>query len=99
MKLTNFKCRLDLSVCKNKQRWNDDQCRCECKVLIDKGICDIGFIWYPSNCECECNKSCDVGEYLEYANFNCRKRLIDKLVEECTEKYWFLFYLLQVHES
>ena len=35
------KCRLDASVCNNKQRWNDDKCRCECKELIDKGICDL----------------------------------------------------------
>ena len=28
------KCRLDASVCNNKQRWNDDKCRCECKELI-----------------------------------------------------------------
>ena len=34
------KCRLDASVCNNKQRWNDDKCRCECKELIDKGVCD-----------------------------------------------------------
>ena len=34
------KCRLDSSVCNNKQRWNKDKCRCECKELIDKGICD-----------------------------------------------------------
>ena len=26
-----FKCRLDPSVCNNKQRWNEDKCRCECK--------------------------------------------------------------------
>ena len=25
------KCRLDASVCNNKQRWNKDKCRCECK--------------------------------------------------------------------
>ena len=25
------KCRLDASVCYNKQRWNHDKCRCECK--------------------------------------------------------------------
>ena len=29
-------CRLDASVCNNKQRWNVDKCRCECKKLIDK---------------------------------------------------------------
>ena len=25
------KCRLDASVFNNKQRWNDDKCRCESK--------------------------------------------------------------------
>ena len=47
------KCRLNGSVCNNKQRWNNDKCRCECKELIDKGVCDKGFIWNPNNCECE----------------------------------------------
>ena len=79
------KCRLDASVCNNKQRWNDNKCRCECKELIDKGVCDKGFIWNPSNCECECDKSCDVGEYLDYENWKCRKKLVHKLVEERTE--------------
>ena len=79
------KCRLDASVCNNKQRWNDDKCRCECKELIDKGVCDKGSIWNPSNCECECDKSCNVGEYLDYENCKFRKKLIDKLTEECTE--------------
>ena len=79
------KCRLDASVCKNKQRWNSDKCRRECKEVIDKGICDKAFIWNPSNCECECDKSCDVGEYLDYENCKCRKRLIYKLVKECIE--------------
>ena len=79
------KCRLDASFCNNKQRWNDDKCRCECKELIDKGICDKGYIWSPSNCECECDKSCDVGEYLDYKNCKCKKKLADKLVGKCTE--------------
>ena len=51
--------------CNNKQRWNNDKCRCECKDLIDKGVYDTGFIWNPSNYGCECDKSCDVGEYLD----------------------------------
>ena len=33
------------SVCNNKQRWNDDKCRRECKELIDKVVWDEGFIW------------------------------------------------------
>ena len=81
------KCRLDASVCNNKQRWNDDKCRCEYKELIDKGLCDKGYIWNPSNCECECDKSCDVGEYLDYENCKCRKRLVDKLVEKRNENF------------
>ena len=43
------------------------------------------FIWNPSNCKCECDKSCDIGEYLDYENSKCRKKLFDKLVEEYTE--------------
>ena len=54
--------------------------------MIDKGRCDKGFVWDPSNCECECDKSCDVGEYLDYVNSKkCRKKVVDKLVEECSE--------------
>ena len=29
--------------------------------------------------------SCDVGEYLDYKDCECRIRLIDKLVDECAE--------------
>ena len=79
------KCRLDASICNNRQHWNDDKWRCECKELIDKVACDKGYIWNPSNCECECDKSCSVGEYLDYKNCRCRKKLSDKLVEECAE--------------
>ena len=48
-------------------------------------MCDEVFIWNPSSCECRCDKSCDVGEYLDYENCKNRKKLVDKLVEECTE--------------
>ena len=48
-------------------------------------MCDKVFIWNPSNCECECDTSYDIGEYLDYENCKCRWRLIDKLVDECTE--------------
>ena len=63
-------CRLDAIVCNNKQRWNKNKCRCKCKQLIDKGVCD---------------KSCDYGEYLDYKNCICKKRLGNKLVDQCNE--------------
>ena len=75
------------NICNDKQRWNKDKCRCECKELINKEVCDKGFIWNPCNCECECHKACDVGEYLDYENCKCRKKLVDKLVDECTETF------------
>ena len=74
-KTCRCKCRLDPSVCNNKQRLNEDRCRCECREeLIDKERCDKGFIWNPSKCNCECDKSYDVGEYLDYKNCKCRKK-------------------------
>ena len=31
------------------------------------------------------DKSCNIGEYLDYSSCKCRKKLIDPLLEECTE--------------
>ena len=78
-------CRLDAIVCNNQQYWNNDKCGCECKQLVDNCVCDKDFIWNPSNCECECNKACDFSEYLDYKNCKCKKRLVDKLIDECNE--------------
>ena len=60
---------------------------CGCKELIKK-VCDKGFIRTLSNCECEYHKSCDVGEYLDYKNCWCRRKLFDNLVEECNENIY-----------
>ena len=53
-----FICRLGGIICNSKQQWNEDECRCECKELVDKGACGKRLIWNPINCKCECNKSC-----------------------------------------
>ena len=53
--------------------------------MIDNGRCDKGFIWNPRICECECDKSCYFRQYLDYESCKCRKELISKLVEECSE--------------
>ena len=40
------------------------------------------------------DKSCEIGEYLEYENCNLRKKKVDKLVQGCSEILmkvkWFL---------
>ena len=46
---------------------------------------DKGFIWNPSNCDCERDKSCDVGEFLDYKSCKCRNKIFDKLLEEFSE--------------
>ena len=39
-----WNCKLDESVCSNKQHWNNDKSRYECKEFINKGECDEEFI-------------------------------------------------------
>ena len=72
------------------QNWKDDKCRCECKELTDKGVCGKGFIWNFSNCQRESDKSCNVGEYLDYENRKCRQKnsMINQLenVQKMLEK-------------
>ena len=38
-------CKFGENVYNNKQSWNKNKCRCECKELIDKGVSDKGFIF------------------------------------------------------
>ena len=77
-------CRLTSAVC-SRQIWKEDKCRCECKEdLVNKMVCDKGYIRNPSSCACECDKSCGIGQYLDYKTCVCRNSLVDKLVEECT---------------
>ena len=66
-------CRLNKIIYNNKQRWNKDKCRWECKELIDKRVCDKGFIFNPSNCQCECDESCNISQYLDYSDCKCEK--------------------------
>ena len=53
--------------------------------VCDKGVCDKAYVWNPSNCECKCDKSCSIGEYLDYSSRKCRKKLADPLLEERIE--------------
>ena len=47
-------------------------------------VWDKGFVWHPSSCDCECDKSCGIGEYLDYKSCVCRNSIVYKLIEECT---------------
>ena len=78
-------CRLNKIICNNKQKWNKDKCRCECKKLMDKGACNKGYVFNPSNCKCECDKSCNTSQYLDYLDCKYKKKIINLIVEKCTE--------------
>ena len=78
-------CRLTASVCNSRQRWTEGRCRRECKELVERKICDKEYICNPSDCQCECDKSCGIGEYLNYKSCVYRNTLVDKLVGECTK--------------
>ena len=78
-------CKLNSSVCNNKQIWNDDTCRCDCNEdFTDIISCDKGYTWNPSTCEYQCDMWCKPGQYLDYKNCVCKNKLIGRLIEECT---------------
>ena len=78
-------CRLTSAICNDKQDWNAIKCVCECKEdLVSKLVGDKGYMWNPSTCACEWDKYCEVGQYLDYRECACRKKLIDDLIEQRT---------------
>ena len=41
-------------------------------------------MWNPSRCSCKYDRHCETGQYLDYKNCVCRKKIIDDLIEQCT---------------
>ena len=79
-------CKLNSSVCNNKQTWNDDTCRCDCNEDFAGIInCTKGYTWNPSTCECQCDTWCNPGQYLDHKNCVCKNKLIGRVIEECTK--------------
>ena len=77
-------CKLNSSVCNNKQIWNDDTCRCDCNEdFIAIISCDKRYTWNPSTCECQCDTWCKPGQYLDHKNCVCKNKLIGRVIEEC----------------
>ena len=66
-------CKLNSSICNNKQIWNSDTCRCDCNEdLTGKINCTKGYTWNPSTCECKCDTWCKPGQYLDHKNCYCK---------------------------
>ena len=78
-------CKLNSSVCNNKQIWNSNTCRYDCNEDFAGIInCAKGFMWNPSTCACQCDKWCKQGQYLDHKNCVCKNKLIGRVIEECT---------------
>ena len=78
-------CKLNSSVCNNKQIWNSNTCRCDCNEDFAGMInCAKGYTWNPSTCECQCDMRCKPGQYLDHKNCVCKNKLIGRLISECT---------------
>ena len=78
-------CKLNSSVCNNKQIWNGDTCRCDCNEdFVGIINCTKGYTWNPSTCECQFDTWCKPGQYLDHKNCNCKNKLIGRVIEECT---------------
>ena len=78
-------CKLNSSVCNNKQIWGSDTCKCDCNEDFASIInCTKGYMWNPSTCECQCDIWCKPGQYLDHKNCICKNELIGRIIEECT---------------
>ena len=78
-------CKLNSSICNNKQIWNRDTCICDCNEDFAGIInCAKGYTWNPSICECQCDTWCKLGQYLDHKNCVCKNKLLGRLIEEYT---------------
>ena len=74
---------IDESVCSSNQKWNHDECWCDCKKIDDWGSHEKGCVWNPRTCDCKRIKICKINKYLDTKNCSCKKCLIVKLVLAC----------------
>ena len=75
----------------NETRYIEWHKTCKCKHRLDGSVCNNKQRWNDDKCRCECKKLIDKGacdeefKYLDYENCKCRKKIVDKLVEECPD--------------
>ena len=78
-------CRLNSSVCNNKQIWNSDTCSYDCNEdFASIMACNKRYMRSPSTCACECDMWCKPGQYLDYKKCLSKNKLIANIISECT---------------
>ena len=77
-------CKLNSSVCNNKEIWNSDTCRYDCNEDFASIInCTKGYTWNPSTFQCQYDTWCKPDQYLDHKNCICKNKLIGRITEEC----------------
>ena len=71
------KCKFEFDgrTCNSRQKWNNDQCKFECKKKNKTMYIQKGYTWNPSICASEFEEEIEIGEYLK--NCTCMKNLVD----------------------
>ena len=74
-------CKLNSSVCNNKQIWNSDTCKCDFNEDFASIMnCTEGYMWNPSTCECQCDIWCKPGQHLDHKNCIRKNKLIGRII-------------------
>ena len=89
---------LHSTVCDDKQKWNNNKCRCECSKIEN---CEDGYFWNVINCKCEEGRNalklieeCD--EIVDDTEIIQNKTIVAKYLENCNHLLLHLFYLFQL---
>ena len=77
---------LNENVSNLKQKWDLDECWCECKELDEWGSSKDCYMKNTSTHDSECNKTCTIYEYLDIKNCSGKRRLVGKLVLACADE-------------
>ena len=78
-------CKLNSSICNNKQIWNNDTCRCDCNEDFAGAVdCDKGYTWIQVLANVNVTFAVNQEQYLDHKNCICKNKLIGRLIEECT---------------
>ena len=63
-----------------------ETCKCICR--LNKIICNNKKRWNKDKYRCECKELIyNMGQYLDYSDCKWKKKLIDLIIEECTENH------------
>lgn len=78
-------CVRDKSMCSSTQKWNPEQCRCECDKTAEFHVnCPEHYSWNPDTCQCVCTRTCIRRQKLNETSCSCNCKT--KFYERCHKR-------------